>query len=281
MNNRLAIASTLALALSALVSTASAAGPAEIGTFRNVNGAGQWYLDKDNNHAWTTGDAIAVFGVGASTPLVTHVCRGGNEDSVTLTAVQTSASGALWFHTDSDLEWDGQAGKVFGVNSGKPFFHGANVDAFASIFQGGSWFFDTNGNGVWNYPGDYYDTGFGVSTDVPISGYLGDVGGPVRGIFRDGLWVIDSDGNGVYDYNYDDSFSFGQAGDIPVVGDFWGDGKDEIGVFRDGVWYMDKNRNRQWNGTGSGNDAIWNFGSPGDKPIVAKEGWSDRCYYFD
>jgi hypothetical protein len=106
------------------------------------------------------------------------------------------------------------------------------------------------------------------------------VGGPPNffpnfGVFRStpgglGVFVLDTDGN----YNFDaaDRFvSFGLSGDKPVAGN-WGVGVLSLGVFRcpaAGVcqWYIDLNNNGKWDGT-DGGDAIWNFGLPGDLPIV-------------
>ncbi len=67
---------------------------------------------------------------------------------------------------------------------------------------------------------------------------------------------------------------FGLAGDIPVAGDWDGSGVIKLGVFRcpapgAGVcsWYLDQNNNGVWDGT-IGGDIIFQFGLPGDIPVV-------------
>lgn len=55
------------------------------------------------------------------------------------------------------------------------------------------------------------------------------------------------------------------------------DGVDHIGVFRGGYWYMDINGNHVWDGTSRG-DAVWQFGNPGDTPVVTREAsWTGQC----
>jgi hypothetical protein len=98
------------------------------------------------------------------------------------------------------------------------------------------------------------------------------------GIFRNSVAglgagvVLDSNGNNNYDAA-DKVRSFGLPGDVPVAGDFFGTGAIEIGVFRCPAgastcqWYIDANNNGAWDGQ-FGGDAIWNFGLPGDVPVV-------------
>ena len=66
--------------------------------------------------------------------------------------------------------------------------------------------------------------------------------------------------------------NFGLNGDISVLGDFAGDGIVRLAVFRcpaAGVcqWFVDMNNNGTWDGL-FGGDVIWNFGLPGDTPVV-------------
>lgn len=94
-------------------------------------------------------------------------------------------------------------------------------------------------------------------------------------------WVEDSNGNNTFEAA-DKTLIFGLSGlpgstlpDIAVTGDFFGTGASEIGVFRcpavgqPGVcqWFIDANNNGQWDDI-AGGDAIWNFGLPGDLPVV-------------
>jgi len=68
-------------------------------------------------------------------------------------------------------------------------------------------------------------------------------------------------------------FLFGLPGDMPVAGNFRGDGAIEVGVMRcipgeaTCQWYIDWNNNGQWDGV-AGGDQIWQFGVPGDLPVV-------------
>jgi hypothetical protein len=85
-------------------------------------------------------------------------------------------------------------------------------------------------------------------------------------------FVLDSFGTNNW-MPFDSTFVFGEAGDMPVAGDFFGNGVVEMGVFRcvTGAatcqWYVDANNNGSWDGV-SGGDALWNFGIPGDIPVV-------------
>jgi hypothetical protein len=103
------------------------------------------------------------------------------------------------------------------------------------------------------------------------------------GIFRApagglGTFGLDVNENYNFDNGIDKFRQFGLSGDIPVAGDFFGTGVVEIGVFRcpapgAGVcqFYIDANNNGQWDGIFAG-DVIWNFGLPGDQPIIGDWG---------
>ena len=94
-------------------------------------------------------------------------------------------------------------------------------------------------------------------------------------------WIEDSNGNNAFEAT-DKVRIFGLSGlpgstlpDVAVAGDFFGTGATQNGVFRcpaigqPGIcqWYIDANNNGQWDGL-FGGDAIWNFGLPGDIPVV-------------
>jgi hypothetical protein len=83
--------------------------------------------------------------------------------------------------------------------------------------------------------------------------------------FRSGTWYVDhglsrSWGPG------DVGFRFGSPGDQPI--NYLG----FMGVFRNGQWIIDADNNKQWSGTGSGKDLIWNFGMAGDLPVLVDYG---------
>jgi hypothetical protein len=98
------------------------------------------------------------------------------------------------------------------------------------------------------------------------------------GIFRNSIagvgagFVLDSSGTNNYVAS-DKARLFGLPGDIPVAGDFFGTGTIEIGVFRCPTgatvcqWFIDANNSGTWDGP-FGGDQIWNFGIPGDIPVV-------------
>jgi hypothetical protein len=93
---------------------------------------------------------------------------------------------------------------------------------------------------------------------------------PVGGAL--GFFTLDSNGNNAFDISTDKTRQFGLAGDIPVAGDWDGTGVIRLGVFRCpavGVcgWYLDQNNNGTWDGT-FGGDIFFQFGLPGDMPVV-------------
>ncbi len=91
---------------------------------------------------------------------------------------------------------------------------------------------------------------------------------------QDGRGMFVFDKNRDYTWNEGDKASlFGGPGDIPVAGDWFGTGTINIGVFHCAVgadicqWMIDANNNGTWDGV-DGCDVLWNFGMPGDFPIV-------------
>jgi hypothetical protein len=90
-----------------------------------------------------------------------------------------------------------------------------------------------------------------------------------------GFFTLNKAGNYVFTGPPNDKTTqFGLAGDSPVAGDWDGTGVVRIGVFRcpapgAGVctWYLDQNNNGVWDGI-AGGDIAFNFGLPGDIPVV-------------
>ena len=119
--------------------------------------------------------------------------------------------------------------------------------------------------------------------NAPFSGFVTRVvSGWYPITFLKGIWSLDtwhdagSDGtSGTLTTN-----SFGQAGDIPIVGDWTGSGNTKIGVFRctsgggpnSCLWILDSNGN----GRIDSGDCQFNWGNPGDIPVVGN--WDGSGY---
>jgi hypothetical protein len=134
------------------------------------------------------------------------------------------------------------------------------------------WSIDVNLNGQWN-PGDpdYY---FGTTGDLPTAGLFG--GSPMyeeEVVYRNGNWYMDANASGYWEGGSDRYAWFGIAGDIPIVGAWatqtsgWlAPRASNIGVFRpsDATWSLDMNGNGTWDA----GDVWYQFGAPGDVPVV-------------
>ena len=143
------------------------------------------------------------------------------------------------------------------------------------VFRKGSWYLDSNGNGVWN-PGVDASIPFGLAGDIPVTGnWNGSADGKSKiGVFRNGTWYLDYPGTGAWvgcgapgNIAMDACYTFGIAGDIPVTGNWNGsaDGQSKIGVFRKGSWYLDGNGDGVWD---PGADPSISFGIAGDIPVT-------------
>ena len=227
-----------------------------IGVFR---GNGQWYLDVNGNSAWDAGiDKSLVLGTAGNTSII------GDWDGSGIMSIGTFNAGSwtlLYANGTTSTTVFGGAGDV-------PVVGDWNGDGRTKIgvFRGnGTWYFDMNGNGIWD-AGDATFL-FGGSGDTPVVGDWNGDGKTKIGVFRgNGEWYLDTNGNGSWNAG-DAIYLFGGAGDVPVVGDWNGDGRTKIGVFRgNGDWFVDINGNGAWN-TG---DGIYKFGGTGDKPVVGK-----------
>ena len=113
------------------------------------------------------------------------------------------------------------------------------------IYNGGNWYIDYNGDGLFiPATGDRYIP-YGASGWTQLVGDWNGDGKSEIGIYKDGLWYIDYGGSGVIDANTR-YYSFGGAGWTPIVGDWNADNKDEIGVYQNGNWYLDYDGNGVW-----------------------------------
>ena len=89
--------------------------------------------------------------------------------------------------------------------------------------------------------------------------------------YLNGTWYLDYNGNGVWNgtgTGNDRLYTFGNAAMKPVTGDWDKDRITEPGVYSNGTWYLDYNGNGVWNGTGTGNDRLYNFGNASMKPVT-------------
>jgi len=144
--------------------------------------------------------------------------------------------------------------------------------AALGIYRGGEWYWDNNGNGIWDGCAvDSCKQSFGSPDDIPVAGdWTGD-GIKKIGVYRKGSWYLDLNNNGVWDGCGVDACiaSFGGLlGDVPVVGDWTGDGIAKVGIYRKGEWFLDLNGNGVWDGCGV-DGCIASFGGLlGDVPVV-------------
>jgi hypothetical protein len=122
--------------------------------------------------------------------------------------------------------------------------------------------FDLNGNFRWDSGTDSV-ANFGPGNDLPFTGRW-TLGGNTRiGIFHPPTqqWNLDWNGDNVFDPSVDKSFTAGTSADVPVTGDWNGDGTAKLGIYRNGQWILDLNGDGKF-------VATFNFGGPGDKPVV-------------
>jgi hypothetical protein len=209
--------------------------------------------------------------------------------AIILTAAASTGSAVTWSGCDSTGGTVTAATCTKTMNAANAVtatFHVTGTPVLVSIgvFRNGSWYIDTNQNGIWDSSIDAVMS-WGMAGDVPVMGDWDGSGTKKVGIFRNGTWCLDYLGTGTWvgcgapgDPTKDACISFGSAGDIPVVGNWNGsaDGKSKIGVFRNGTWYLDYPgtypATGTWVGCGAPNDptkeACITFGMAGDEPIV-------------
>ncbi len=209
--------------------------------------------------------------------------------AIILTATTSTGSTVTWSGCDSTGGTVTAATCTKTMNTAKAVaanFHVTGTPDLVSIgvFRNGSWYIDTNQNGIWDSNVDAVMS-WGMAGDVPVMGDWDGSGTKKAGIFRNGMWYLDYPGTGTWvgcgapgDPTKDACISFGMAGDIPVVGNWNGsaDGMSKIGVFRNGTWYLDYPGTYPGTGTWSGcgapsdptKEACIIFGIAGDIPVV-------------
>jgi RHS repeat-associated protein len=277
----------------------------EIGVWRN----GVWLLDLNGNYLWDAGDLQFSFGLPTDTPLVGD-WNGDGIDSVGLkrgnnyllrNGTTGTADYNFYFGFDTDTpvvgDWDNDGVDSIGLKRGNNyllrngtsgsvnynFYFGLVTDLplagawLASapdrigVFRQGTWYFDRNGNGLWDLPlspdaVDYSMSQFSLGSDVPLVGDWNGNGLIGIGAFRatNAQWRLDVDSNGIMDTG-DAFYVFGLANDIPVTGDWDGDGIAEFGVFRNGEWRLDVDSD----GAMTTSDIFYpGYGLAGDVPVT-------------
>jgi hypothetical protein len=185
------------------------------------------------------------------------------------------SNGQWYMDTNGDTFWNGQPPDrttSFGIPGDIPVIGDWDRDSASEIgvFRGGLWYVDYDGHSyLWDGNDRVFNFGFSGATPV-----MGDWNGdtkPEIGVYHAGIWYLDANANNTWDgtgTGKDAMYSFGVAGWTPVVGDWNRDGQVEIGVYTGGTWYADANRNYGWDGTGTGKDAILNFGFAGAVPVT-------------
>jgi hypothetical protein len=142
-----------------------------------------------------------------------------------------------------------------------------NLLAGSASLAGGTLTLNFSGTGTLFFPGASPSPGaqlIGVfRPPMPVGGALG-------------FFTVDSNGSFSFDgAGVDKTYQFGLAGDIPVVGDWGNDGTATLGVFRCPApgaglctWYIDQNHNGVWDAGVFTGDGSFQFGLPGDIPVV-------------
>ena len=268
--------SLLTGALMLLATNAHAAGPYPKGSIGVFN-AGTWYLDTDRSFSWSgtsplPADEIHYFGQAGDKPVVYfgRPCFYNEPGAIGITR------GNNWYFTTNNLDYDHADDSnafVFGTTPFTPTIW----NTVPVTFSNGNWLIDWNDNHVQD-SGDVV-LGFGSAGQLPVIGLWSTTSGGTRiGTFAPSThtWYVDYDGTNTWSSG-DKTWTFGfSSTDQPVVMPYT-DGIDRIGIFNAGNWYIDKNNNHVWDGP-SGGDEQWQFGNPGDTPVVTRETtWEGEC----
>jgi hypothetical protein len=247
-----------------------------IGTFHN----GTWYLDADRSLGWSgTGpgaDEIHYMGTTGDKPFVLY----GTACFTNQTAGIGVTRSSTWYVTTNNLDWDNTADPAltFSLSGGPPStFIPATWNTAPVAFANGYFYIDWNINHRWDSADLVIQ--FGSPNQIPVIGVWGtSTNGERIGTYDQSTntFYVDLNGTNAWDSG-DAGWHFGfTSSDYPVVIPF-SDGVDHIGVFNSGNWYIDTNGNHQWDGV-NGGDSQWQFGNPGDIPVVTHEQtWTGAC----
>ncbi len=216
-------------------------GKTDISTFRNVAGAGTWYITNSSNGAFVA----TTFGFG------TDIIAPADFDGDNKTDVAVFRNGSWFLLRSSNGTF--QAFN-FGLAGDKPTpgdFDGDNKADFA-VFRpsNGTWFITQSSDNA------FVARQFGVSGDIPVFGRYDSDNKDDIAVFRSNTWYITQSTNNAFV-----GFQFGSAGDIPTTGDYDGDGRFDYAVFRpsNGTWYISQSSNGAFRGQ--------QFGQNGDIPV--------------
>jgi len=259
---------------------------AAVGTWRP--GDRKFRLDANGNGRWdggAGGDRLtAAFGVATDLPV-----RGDwNGDGTADLGVRSPSSSQFALDMNGNGRWDGTAGGdlltvAFGYAADLPVSGDWNGDGTDDI---GVWrpstrqfFLDLNGNHRWDLPrgGDLRIDGFGLATDLPVTGDWNGDGTDDIGVWRPstGEFLLDANGNRRWDGVPGGDLqtaAFGAATDRPVAGDWNGDGTDDIGLWRPSTrqFRLDANGNHRWDGVAGGDVLTGTFGAATDVPVAGR-----------
>ena len=184
------------------------------------------------------------------------------------------ASNTLYLDVDGSLSWSvAHDRQQVIMATAQPIalagdFDGDGFDEIA-LYNGGTFFIDSNGDGVWR-PGGNGDAqrSFGAADDVPIVGDWDGDGTDELGVYRAASGTVFLD-DGDHTLNEDRdvrlAVSLALSNAVPLSGDWDGDGRDELALFdaAGGRFVLDSNRN----GIDT-SDPIHPFGQAGDLPLT-------------
>jgi hypothetical protein len=235
--------------------------------------------------------------VGAVTANITATDAFGNTTTLPVSLTVTSGTaGEIAVFRQSNTGTGGQAQMVIDANGNFQF--DPNLDKFRlfglngdipvagdwygtgqttiGVFRQGVWVLDIDNNGVYSSGDKVFF--FGLPGDIPVTGDWNGDGRIKFGVFRcasptasNCAFILDYAGKMAYDPSTAKVFNYGLPGDKPVAGR-WNPSSpvDQIGVYRCPTgwstcyWVV----NSTGTGSYSSGDQIYNYGLPGDIPIV-------------
>jgi hypothetical protein len=257
-----------------------------VGVARTNSGGGLTFsLDRDGNHAWSSGDVSFNFGLAND---IIVVGDWNNDLASDLGVARPNGTGGLRFSLDSNgnLTFDGSDAVFnFGLANDRIIVGDWDGDGDSELGvarpngTGGLVFsLDSNGNRAFD-PGVDRVFNFGLASDIIVVGDWDGNGIDELGVARPNgtgglVFSLDSNGNLVFDPGVDQVFNFGLANDRIVVGDWNASGVDKLGVARPNttgglVYSLDSNGNRAFD---PGVDSVFNFGLASDRIVTGS--WS-------